>query len=158
MTNSPTNLQQLILNNKRDRTYEQLAKDADGLATKSNIQRLATQPIKDMPTTAVLKGLARALRVRLTDVVQAAAVSAGLNPSGTRDHDLVIIGAGDLPAESQQILISTAENMLWWQEQAGITSDHGDSSSAEVRELFPVRRAAADKGEHGIDPEQLPED
>ena len=162
MNNSPANLQQLILNNKRDRTYEQLSKDSGNVATKSTIQRLATQTIKDMPTTAVMKGLARSLRVRLSEVVEAAAVSVGLNLSAQAEKDLVILGGRTLPTESQQLLMSMAENMLWWNEQlqlANASAEH-EPEDANIHHMFPEdeTRLAADAGDKGIDPEQLPED
>lgn len=155
----PTNgLQELIMERKRDRTYQELEADCGGTPTKSNIHRLATKPITDMPTTEVMRGLAKGLRVRIVDVVRAAATSVGLPMGEVSPNDLVIADAGRLPSDSQQALMATAANMLWWQEQVAA------QASAEVPDNVhqlptPVwDRAAADKGESGIEHDQLPDD
>lgn len=177
-------LQNLILTKKGDRSMEALSRACGGNPTRANLQRLATMPMKAFPSNDVIIGLAKGLRVRAIDVVQAAAVSLGL-PMPDPGSDLVLMDAGKLPAESQEVLHSVAENMLWWHEQQEVTQAdleksqrnedrlekrlhryqqmiHTDADGAEnVHELFPEGRVAADstgaQGDGGtIDPEQDP--
>ena len=155
-TNPNQGIRDLILNKRGDRSLESLSKACGGVPTRANLDRLINRPVLSWPKeNAVILGLARGLGVRVIDVVSAYAASLGL-PVETDTSNLTLQGAGNLPESSQRIIRETAENMMWWQEQANITSDRNDSSPTEVRELFPVHRAAADTGEQGIDPEQLP--
>ena len=166
----PGGLQELILDRKRDRTYVQLEKDCGGTPTKSNIQRLATGPIVDMPTTEVMRGLAKGLRVRIGDIVRAAAISVGLPMGTVSPNDLVIVDAGLLPADSQQALMDTAANMLWWMEQVAAEAAR-ESDAAElplpdnVRHLptpdWTMHAADSEAGKtsgQDIDPDQLPDE
>lgn len=153
-------LQNLILTKKGDRSMEALSRACGGIPTRANLQRLATKPVKAFPTNDVILGLAKGLRVRAVDIVHAAAVSLGV-PMPNPGNDLIIMDGGKLPAESQEILHSVAENMLWWQEQAQQQNPVTPSPeiTADVHHLFAVdeTRVAADKGDQGIDPEQLPD-
>lgn len=167
MTNKlPKNgLQALILNHKGDRSYARLSVACGGIPSTVNAQRLATKPIKDFPTVDVLMGLSKGLGVRLIDVLHAAAVSVGMPIHASSDNDLLIPEAGRLPDESRRLLIGTAENMLWWMEQVEATEilDGGDNSAETPDNVHQLpapqwERAAADKGDSGIDPEQLPDD
>lgn len=150
----PNGLQTLILDRKRDRSYVQLEKDCGGKPTKSNLQRLASEPIKDMPTTDVLRGLAKGLNVRVGEVVRAAAVSVGLPMVGASPDDLVIEDGALLPHESQQALLDTAANMLWWKEQVEETKtaefDPDDPANYDLaaHPNFETNRDRFDK-EHG---------
>ncbi|WP_440102472.1 hypothetical protein [Glutamicibacter mishrai] len=156
-TNPNQGIRELILNKRGDRSLESLSKACGGVPTRANLDRLINRPVLSWPKeNAVILGLAKGLGVRVIDVVTAYASSLGL-PVDTDTSSLTLPGAGNLPEASQRIIRETADNMLWWQEQATLTGDHGDTSSANVHALFPVERAAADKGSQGIDPEQLPE-
>lgn len=167
MTNKlPKNgLQALILNHKGDRSYARLSAACGGVPSTVNAQRLATKPIKDFPTVDVLTGLSRGLGVRLIDVLHAAAVSVGMPIHAPSDNDLLIPEAGRLPEESRRLLLDTAQNMLWWMERVDAAAPEGVEDSAEDApnnvHPFPTpnwAQAAADKGEVGIDHDQLPDD
>lgn len=158
-------LQALILNHKGDRSYARLSAACGGVPSTVNAQRLATKPIKDFPTVDVLMGLSRGLGVRLIDVLHAAAVSVGMPIHASSDNDLLIPEAGRLPEESRRLLLDTAQNMLWWMEQVDAAAPEGVEDSAEDApnnvHPFPApnwAQAAADKGEAGIDHDQLPDD
>ena len=156
-TNPNQGIRDLILNKRGDRSLESLSKACGGIPTRANLDRLINRPVLSWPKeNAVILGLAKGLGVRVIDVVTSYAASLGL-PVETDTSNLTLQGAGNLPETSQRILRETAENMLWWQEQSEISSKTGDSNMGDVHELFPTRRMAADKGEPGLDPEQLPE-
>lgn len=151
-------IQRLILDRKGDRSMEALSRACGGNPTRANLQRMASEETKSFPKDPnVIRGLAKGLGVRVTDIVSAFAVSIGL-PMATDESDLTLPKAGRLPESSQRVLRDMSENMLWWQEQTEIS--HAEQEVASVHELFPVgdQRLAADKGDKGIDPEQLPED
>ena len=149
-------IQRLILDRKGDRSMESLSRACGGNPTRANLQRMTSEETKSFPKDPdVIRGLAKGLGVRVSDIVTAFAVSIGL-PMSTDEHDLTLPGAGNLPEASQRILRETAENMMWWQEQAVIAKSDPETIG-EVRQLFPADRIAASKGEPGVDPEQLPE-
>ena len=156
-TNPNQGIRELILNKRGDRSLESLSKACGGIPTRANLDRLINRPVLSWPKeNAVILGLARGLGVRVIDVVTAYAASLGL-PVETDTSNLTLQGAGNLPEGSQRVLRETADNMLWWQEQSIIASDGVNAPTADVHELFPAERMAADKGEKGVDPEQLPE-
>ncbi|MFJ5106690.1 MULTISPECIES: hypothetical protein [unclassified Glutamicibacter] len=156
-TNPNQGIRELILNKRGDRSLESLSKACGGVPTRANLDRLINRPVLSWPKeNAVILGLARGLGVRVIDVVTAYASSLGL-PVETDTSNLTLQGAGNLPEASQRVLRETADNMLWWQEQSIIASDGANAPTADVHELFPAERMAADKGEKGVDPEQLPE-
>lgn len=148
-------IQRLIADRRGDRSMESLSKACGGIPTRANLQRMATTEVKTFPTNEVILGLAKGLQVRAMDVVLAFCASLGLPLPDSR-ADLILPNAGTLPEASQRIIRETADNMLWWQEQAVISKSNPESVG-EVRELFPADRIAASKGEPGVDPEQLPE-
>lgn len=149
-------IQRLIQVRRGDRSMESLSRACGGNPTRANLQRMATEPTKSFPKDPdVIRGLAKGLGVRVSDVVAAFAISLGL-PMDSYEDDLTLPGAGRLPEPSQRVLRETASNMLWWQEQAAIAKNEPETMG-EVHELFPADRIAASKGEPGVDPEQLPE-
>lgn len=157
-TNPTQGIRELILNKRGDRSLEALSRACGGTPTRANLDRLINKPVLSWPKeNAVIIGLAKGLGVRVIDVVTAYAESLGL-PIVSDMHDMTLPGAGALPESSQRVLRDMSENMLWWQEQAEIS--HAEQEVASVHELFPLdeQRLAADKGDKGIDPEQLPED
>lgn len=157
-TNPTQGIRELILNKRGDRSLEALSRACGGTPTRANLDRLINKPVLSWPKeNAVIIGLAKGLGVRVIDVVTAYAESLGL-PIVSDMHDMTLPGAGALPESSQRVLRDMSENMLWWQEQTEIS--HTQAEVASVHELFPPdkQRLAADKGDKGIDPEQLPED
>ena len=181
-TNPNQGIRDLILNKRGDRSLESLSKACGGIPTRANLDRLINRPVLSWPKeNAVILGLAKGLGVRVIDVVVAYANSLGL-PVQTDSSSLTLPGAGHLPEASQRIIRETADNMLWWQEQQEVAQAeleksernvsslekrlaryqqqaHPEAASGEnVHELFPEDRVAADKGQPGVDPEQLPED
>ncbi len=155
-TNPNQGIRDLILNKRGDSSLETLSKACGGIPTRANLDRLINRPVLSWPKeNAVILGLAKGLGVRVIDVISAYASSLGL-PVETDTSNLTLQGAGNLPESSQRIIRETADNMLWWQEQATIAKGEPEAM-AEVHELFPSDRIAADKGQPGVDPEQLPE-
>lgn len=148
-------LQRLIQDRKRDLSYARLSQACGGVPTVGNLQRLAKNHYETFPSAEVMQGLAKGLGVRAVDVLHAAAISVGLSISHADTDDLIIPGAGKLPAQSQQVILSMAENMLWWQEQSGESSNvvplHGDYSE-------DAERLVADTGDHDVAHDQLPHD
>lgn len=166
MTNNfpPQGIQALILNKKRDRSMEALSKACGGNPTRTNLQRLASEPVKGFPRDVeIIRGLARGLGVRVIDVILAFAISLQLPVSLDDSASLTLEGAGRLPDASKDLLRSMADQMLWWQEQVD-TADMETLPAADLPEnvhQFPApswTQAAADKGEAGIDHDQLPDD
>lgn len=175
-------IQALVRDRKGDRSLESPSKACGGIPTRANLDRLINRPVLSWPKeNAVILGLAKGLGVRVIDVVVAYANSLGL-PVQTDSSSLTLPGAGHLPEASQRIIRETADNMLWWQEQQEVAQanleksernvsrleerlaryqqmERPEAASGEnVHELFSEDRVAADKGQSGVDPEQLPED
>lgn len=151
MAKTPANqdLMGLIQDRIQGRSYAQLSRDCR-FSNRSTVQRLATKPLKDMPSTDTLKGLARGLNVTLGAVVSAAAVSVGLDPRNIGASDLIITGARTLPAESQELLLSMAEQMLIWDERVSQAENERDKATppggtkSNVRRLHPVQDESLD--------------
>ncbi|HAY44089.1 MAG TPA: hypothetical protein DCY59_11340 [Micrococcaceae bacterium] len=167
MTNNfpPQGIQALILNKKRDRSMEALSKACGGNPSRANLQRLVSEPVKGFPRDVdIVRGLARGLGVRALDVVVAFSISLGLPIGLDDDSSLTLEGAGRLPDASKDLLRSMADQMLWWQEQVDTQDDAAgtapEGAHNNVHQLpAPVwDRAAADKGESGIEHDQLPDD
>ena len=161
-TNPIQGIRELILNKRGDRSLESLSKACGGVPTRANLDRLINRPVLSWPKeNAVILGLAKGLGVRVSDVVAAYALSLGL-PIDVDTENLTIPSAGKLPDESQRVLRDVAENMLWWQEQQELAgrNDSLGTREADIHHLFPVdeSRLAADKGQPGVDPEQLPDE
>lgn len=159
-------LQNLILNHKGDRSFARLSVACGGTPTTVNLHRLATGSLKNFPTADVLMGLSKGLGVRAIDVLHAAAVSVGMPIHSAAGEDLIVPGAGRLPDASRRLVVEMAENMLWWQEQVETAANapelplEADNVPDNVHQLPAIDWAskAADRGESGIDPEELPED
>ena len=133
MANQPENqnLRALIRNNLKGRTYAELARDC-GFNNRATVQRLATKDPVDFPSTETLLGLAQGLRVPAGAVVAATAVSVGLDPNPYGSMDLVISKAKTLPKESQDMLTSMSEQLLWWHEQYERRIDEVEDKLANV--------------------------
>lgn len=153
-TNSGPTLQELVLRLKGDRSYDALEKAAGGIPTSRALQKLVNNGFTRMPNPETFRGLSRALNVSQRQLVLAAARTLGIDIEAENPNDLLLIGAGRLPQESQDLLTSTSRELQRWMDKAAQYPEQ----MADVHELFPEERMAADRGEHGIDPEQLPED
>lgn len=95
-------IQRLILDRKGDRSMESLSRACGGNPTRANLQRMTSEETKSFPKDPdVIRGLAKGLGVRVSDIVTAFAVSIGL-PMSTDEHDLTLPGcrqpARSLPA------------------------------------------------------------
>lgn len=158
--NKAENFQQLVLRLKADKSYDTIEKLAGGAPTSRSLQKLVTKGFTRMPDPETFQGLSRALNVSQRDLVLAAARTLGIYIEAENPSDLTLIGAGRLPNESQELLRSTSRELQRWMDRSqaeDATKGDAGSADAEVRELFPAERMAADKGEKGVDPEQLPE-
>lgn len=153
-TNSGPTLQELVLRLKGDRSYDALEKAAGGIPTSRALQKLVNNGFTRMPNPETFRGLSRALNVSQRELVLAAARTLGIDIEAENPNDLLLIGAGRLPQKSQDLLTSTSRELQRWMDKAAQQAD----SMADVYELFPEGRVAADKGQPGVDPEQLPED
>ncbi|GAA0187940.1 hypothetical protein [Glutamicibacter creatinolyticus] len=153
-TNSGPTLQELVLRLKGDRSYDALEKAAGGIPTSRALQKLVNNGFTRMPNPETFRGLSRALNVSQRELVLAAARTLGIDIEAENPNDLLLIGAGRLPQKSQDLLTSTSRELQRWMDKAAQQAD----SMADVYELFPEDRMAADKGQPGVDPEQLPED
>lgn len=159
--NQAENFQQLVLRLKADKSYDTIEKLAGGAPTSRSLQKLVTKGFTRMPDPETFQGLSRALNVSQRDLVLAAARTLGIYIEAENPSDLTLIGAGRLPNESQELLRSTSRELQRWMEREGSVQRQEEkptsSSNAQVHELFPSERMTADKGDAGIDPEQLPE-
>lgn len=170
MNTTPENLSDLILNRKRERTYDALAKLSGGVLTRSNIQRMATtRQHKGLPSLKVIQALAKVLGVPESRVLAAAGVSVGIAPDW--GSDLVIRGGLDLHPESQRMLLDMAEHMRWWSQEVesaksapdNVTplrprADHVDTDDAEDAgpdlSQFAADTSGRKRQEGDIDPER----
>ncbi|WP_291279778.1 hypothetical protein [Galactobacter sp.] len=111
-------------------TYTDIAKRSGGQITRAQISSYTTRPLKDMPTTKAMRGLIQGLGVPAHEVVLAFARSleTDLGSGAPGAHDLVVHGAADLPSESQRLIVNTAKQLLWWQDQV----EGGDSDTPEL--------------------------
>ena len=125
-----------------------------------------------MPNPETFEGLSRALNVRKRDLVLAAARTLGIDVGDDDQSDLILVGAKRLPLASQDLLVAMSREMQDWmdgkrdgvQDAPEYIETEGSSDGAEVPDnVHHLRtpiwgRAAADKGEPGIDHDQLPDD
>lgn len=131
MNTKPETLKDLILNRKRDRSYETLARESGDVLTRSNLQRMATTTEhKGLPTLKVIQALSKVLAVPEYRVFAAAGASVGLSASAS--GDLVIHGGLGLPSSSQQMLLDMAEHLRWWNEQVEGARDQLDEVKDEL--------------------------
>lgn len=150
--------QTLVLTLKADRSYETISKLAGGTPTSRSLQALVQKGFTRMPNPETFEGLSRALNVRKRDLVLAAARTLGIDVGDDDQSDLVLVGAKRLPIESQELLMATSREMQAWLD--GRRDVPSESRPDNVHQLPVINWAskAADRGEPGIDPEQLPED
>lgn len=165
--------QTLVLQHKGDRSYETIAKLAGGLPKAKALQAIVQKGFTRMPNPETFEGLSRALNVRKRDLVLAAARTLGIDVGDDDQSDLILVGAKRLPLASQDLLVAMSREMQDWMDgkragtvagpeyvETGEAEDEGAEVPNNVHHLrTPTwERAAADKGESGIDHDQLPDD
>ena len=133
-------LADLIAMRKGTRSYARLSRDAGGYPTGNRIQQLASErEWAKFPDPDTLRGLARALSLPMSEIVMAAARTVGL-PVPPRDPTvLMIAGAGDLPPEAKDMLLTLARDLI--RSYGAASGDHaargmdtvGDESPPAVR-------------------------
>ncbi|WP_434993466.1 hypothetical protein [Arthrobacter sp. Ld5] len=111
-TKFPTEgIQNLILNNKGDRSYEDLARGCGGEMKSRALHSAATKQSKGFADPETIRGLSRGLNVPIIDIIRAYAISLGL-PVITEDPLILrIVGGGSLPQSGQQLLLSVARDL-----------------------------------------------
>lgn len=108
--------QTLILNLKRDRSYETISKLAGGQPKAKALQQIVQKGFTRLPDVATFDGLSAALNVSRRDLVLAAARTLGIDVGDDDQNDLVLIGAKRLPQESQDLLVSMSREMQAWKD------------------------------------------
>lgn len=106
-------LQDLIVDQKAGRSYEQLSKDCGGTPTAGRLQQIATTTLKSFPDPETIAGLARGLRVSSRAVLLAAAESLGLDvASGSRFEEYLPSGLDDLLPEQTDAALAMVTTLL----------------------------------------------
>ncbi|KAA0979928.1 hypothetical protein FQ154_01845 [Paeniglutamicibacter gangotriensis] len=161
-SNTSPDFQTLVLNLKGDRSYETLSKLAGGQPKAKALQAIVQKGFTRLPSPETIEGLSRALNVRKRDLVLAAARTLGIDVGDDDQSDLILVGAKRLPQESQDLLVAMSREMQAWKDGQRDTADAPPSGDLpENVHQFPApswTQAAADKGEAGIDHDQLPDD
>jgi hypothetical protein len=104
-------IQNLILNNKGDRSYEELARDC-GYDVKSRaLHAVTTKPTRGFADPNTIRGLSRGLNVPTMDVVRAYAISLDLPVASEEPLVLRIVGGGSLPQSGQHLLLNVAREL-----------------------------------------------
>jgi hypothetical protein len=104
-------IQNLILNNKGDRSYERLSRDSGGHMSPKALHKAATGVAKAFGDAVSILGLSQALNIPVSDIIRAYAVSMGLPVIADDCGVLRINGAGTLPKSSQDLLIGLAREL-----------------------------------------------
>ncbi|WP_394161666.1 hypothetical protein [Galactobacter valiniphilus] len=160
---------QFIEANRGDKRDADLIRLADGKLGRTYFTVLRKQGISAFPGATVIEGLAQALDVKVSEVVLAAARSLGLPAYSTTSRDLVLYGAGELPIDSQRLLIETATNLLGWQERVDQltptpasepdwTQADFDQAADEQRELTRDQRWEQQHGGRGEESQLGPDE
>lgn len=137
-------LRDLILDRKGTRSYERLARDCGGVPKANRLHAMVANGMNNFPDPDTIRGLSRGLNVSVTSIVLACARSVGLPVSeGGEPDELVLQGAGSLPAESKELLVSMSRQL-----QHAYSQTWGTEEAADDYEL------AARVGDHGVDPEE----
>lgn len=136
-------LQRLIADAKGTKSYARLSRDCGGNPSTNRLQAMATGTVRAFPDADTIRGLSRGLNVSTTRIVLAAARSVGLEVSAADTSELVLQGAGNLPSESKELLVSMSRQL-----QQAYSQPWGEASSQDELEL------AARVGDHGVDPEE----
>lgn len=126
MNNKPQgpDFQTLVLNLKRDRSYEAIAKLAGGQPKAKALQQLVQKGFTRLPDVATFDGLSRAFNVSKRELVLAAARTLGIDVGDDDQNDLVLIGAKRLPQESQDLLVSMSREMQAWKDGQRESESH----------------------------------
>ncbi|KRE79982.1 hypothetical protein [Arthrobacter sp. Soil763] len=127
-TNSSPNFQQLVMEHKKDDSFEAISKRAGGVPKARALQSIVKDGFTRMPSQETIAGLSRALRLSPRELVLAAARTLGIDVGDDQESDLVLYGAGRLPQESKDVLRNTAAELLNWQEgRRGGASQEADN-------------------------------
>lgn len=113
-TNPGPNFQQLVLSHKKDDSYETISKRAGGVPKARALQSIVKDGFTRWPTAETFAGLSRALNVSQRELVLAAARTLGIDVEPENPNDLLLVGAGRLPDESQKMLRDTSAELQNW--------------------------------------------
>jgi hypothetical protein len=104
-------IQNLILNNKGDRSYEDLARDCGNDIKSRALHRAATNTARGFADPDTIRGLSRGLNVPMMDVIRAYAISLDLPVASEEPFVLRIVGGGSLPQSGQHLLLNVAREL-----------------------------------------------
>lgn len=104
-------LQRLIAERRGDRTLARLSRDCGGVPTERGLSRLTLHSFTRLPDRATIEGLARGLGVSVSQVVLACAAVIGFRVQPQDRNDLVLPGAGCLPPQAQEALLSMSREL-----------------------------------------------
>ncbi|WP_394253681.1 hypothetical protein [Arthrobacter pityocampae] len=111
-TTFPTDgIQNLILNKKGDRSYERLARDCGHEIKSRALHAAATKQTRAFADPDTIRGLSQGLNVPVVDIIRAYSVSLGLPVAADEKGILRVVGGGDLPESSQNLIVSMAREL-----------------------------------------------
>lgn len=119
---------------KGDMSLAEISRKSGGRVSKAQLSSYSGEgSLTNLPDARTMRGLAAALGRPEHEVIIAASESAGFDwTAAPGTNDLVIRGAGRLPAESQQVLVQMADNMLWWMDQVEAESVEDDRPNFDL--------------------------
>lgn len=104
-------LARLIGQRKGDRSFKRLSTDCGGIPTANRLQQMATKDISAFPDPDTIRGISLGLGTTITEVTLASARSLGLNVASGEPDALTLAGAGALPVEAQEAILSVSREM-----------------------------------------------
>lgn len=116
MEENAETMQRLIADLRGDRSFDRLSRDCGGVPQLNRLHRMATKELRGFPEPETIRGLSRGLNVSATRIVMACARSLGLNVLDSDPDELVLQGAGALPQESKDLLMSMSRQLqsVWF--------------------------------------------
>jgi hypothetical protein len=111
MKNDDWTLARLIAQRKGDRSFKRLSIDCGGIPTANRLQQMATKDINAFPDPETIRGMSLGLGTTITEVTLAIARSLGLNVASGEPDALTLAGAGALPVEAQEAIITVSREM-----------------------------------------------
>lgn len=111
LRNDDWTLARLIGQRKGDRSFKRLSLDCGGIPTANRLQQMATKDINAFPDPDTIRGMSLGLGTTITEVTLAIARSLGLNVASGEPDALTLAGAGALPVEAQEAIISVSREM-----------------------------------------------
>lgn len=144
-TNPPGGFLDLLNKHRDGRTNVEIAEASGGHVKAPAIGNLVAKGLKQFPSVESIRGYSLALKVPVSTVLEAIAISLDLDPiaRASAGDDLVIAHAGRLPAKSRSLLREMGAQMLDWMDAAG-------DAEAEPR-WQDLDLAADEKREEGHD-------